>query len=101
MARHWIGGTGAICDSLSESLAIYLGLLAVRKYDSRESYLSLMREKASEFEDAATFLGDDRLSAIKGVGKNVSRQTYDLLVRKRLQFFSLVSKIRLAGLSPL
>ena len=55
----------------------------MRKFDGKETYLSQMRDKALDFEDAATYCGDDRLSGIKGFGSNVSRQTYDILVRKK------------------
>jgi hypothetical protein len=101
LGRHWIGSTGAVHDSLAESLAIYLGLLAVRKLDGPNAFLTIMRKKARIFEDASTYSGNPnlptdsggkgisvegangRLSAIKGLGNNVSLQTYDILVRKK------------------
>ena len=118
LARHWIGGTGAIHDSLSEALAIYLGLLAVRKLDSREAFLTIMRNKAMIFEDAATYKHDrllptdlggrgilpiganGRLSAINGLGTNVSAQTYDILVRKKAPLLLACLEEAAGGVKP-
>lgn len=90
-ARCWVGLTGAVSDHLSESLAIYLGLLALRKYDSKEAYLNSLATKSEYFKNASMSLGDRT---------NVSPQVYDILVRHKAPLLLACLEEAAGGVKP-
>ena len=98
LARCWFGRRVKCRDNLGEALCLYMGMLAVRKFDTKTNFLMSARAKAQRYLTASAYRNDARLSAIRGLGENVSRGTYEIVVRNKAPILLLCLEQACGGL---
>ena len=98
LARYWFGQRVKFNDNLGEALSLYLGMLAVRKFDKKTNFLMSARAKAQRYLTAAAYRQDARISGIRGLGENVDRGTYEIVVRNKAPILLLCLEQACGGL---
>jgi len=99
-ARHWFERRVTFRDHLGEALCIYMGMLAVRKFDGRDAFLRGARAKAARFRAAAASGMDARPAGIRGLGENVGRSTYEHVARTKVPLLLLHLEQACGGVKP-
>lgn len=100
LARNWFERRLRFRDHLGEALTVYCGMLALRKYDGRDEFLRSARDKAARYRAAASVGVDVRPSAIRGLGENVDRGAYEVVVRAKIPLLILCLEQIAGGVKP-